>query len=162
MPQDNYRKMFEVINEVFSLRTDADQLQVTEVEQKKLAALHPACLSELANDAGPLIWCLVIPTTQATMQKFLVEEISESELLEQTTIGDNFTAIYLCSVTTLPEIRSQGKSYALCEKAIRSICETHAIRQLYVWPFSTQGLQLALKLSANLNLPLLQRPHSKH
>lgn len=162
MQQDNYRKMFEVINEVFSLRTDFEQLQVTEPEQKKLAALHSACLSELANDAGPLIWCLVIPTTEATMRKFLAAEISESQLLEQTTKGDTFTAIYLCSVTTLPEVRAQGKSYALCEKAIKAICETYAIRYLYLWPFSTQGLSLASKLSANLNLPLLQRPHSKH
>ena len=162
MPQDNYRKMFEVINEVFSLRTDTDQLQVTELEQKKLAALHPACLTELANDAGPLIWCLVIPTTHVTMQKFLAAEISESQLLEQTSIGDTFTAIYLCSVTSLPEVRARGKSYALCEKAIKSICETYTITNLYVWPFSTQGLNLALKLAENLNIPLLQRPHSKH
>lgn len=105
--------------------------------------MHNLGLREFANEAGPLICYLLIPATQATVQIFLAAEISESQLVEQTTIDDTFSAIYLCPFTTLPEERAQGKSYALFEKAIRSICETYTITHLYVWPFRTQGLNLA-------------------
>lgn len=155
MLQNNYQRMLELIDEVFALRNDNSQLQVTDEQQKHLRALHPATLSELANDAGPLIWCLMVPTTNALRDAFLEGRLNENELLDQTPENAVYESIYLCSVTALPEIRKTGKSYALCEQAIKAISSGQPISSLFVWPFTPEGKALAEKLSKNLQLSLL-------
>ena len=62
-PLPNFNRMLQLIDEVFATRQDPNQLQVTQKEIKKLAKLHPATISELADESGPVIWVLLIPTT---------------------------------------------------------------------------------------------------
>jgi hypothetical protein len=155
--QPNMVKMFEIIDEVFSTRNDPDQLQVTPIQQKKLAALHPATLSELADENGPLIWVLVIPTTQKVMDQFLKASISENELLNLTSPEDKFECIYLCSATTLPSERGKGRTKKLCVEAIRRICASYSIKSLFVWPFTPGGDHLAEAVAAETRLSLFKR-----
>src|ERR1043165_4164813 len=103
--RSNFNRMMKGIDEVFATRNDPDQLQVTPGQIKKLQALHPASLSELADENGPLIWVLMIPTTNKIMKDFLAGIISENELLNQTTPGMSYESVYLCSASTLPEAR---------------------------------------------------------
>src|SRR5688500_19040546 len=105
MDKPNYRRMMRLINETFATRSDPDQLQVTGEQLKKLGKIHPKSLSEVSDLNGPLIWALLIPTTQNVMNEFLTGHISEKELLEKTRPGQKYDCIYLCSVTTLPEAR---------------------------------------------------------
>lgn len=149
--------MMQVIEETFAIRQDSGQIQVNTAERKKLEALHPSTLSELANEEGPLIWVLLVPTTKHLMQSFLDGLISEKELLKQTPLGINYDSLYLCSVSTLPEIRGAGKSKALCLKAIRAIAADHPIQHLFVWPFSEGGLKLAQSLARELGMQLLTK-----
>lgn len=158
MPEDNYRRMLALIDEVFELRNDQQQLQVTRKQQKKLQALHPATLTEVANDAGPLIWCLIWPTTRALMQQFVAKEITETQLLELTPSAGAYQALYLCSITALPEARGMGQSFKLAMTAITAIRQQHPISDLFVWPFTEQGNALSEKLAQAVKLPLLRRP----
>lgn len=157
MSQNNYQRMFELIDEVFALKGDEEQLQVNDQQREKLSALHSATLSELANDAGPLIWCLIIPTTNDLMQAFVSGQINETQLLERTPLHQSYTAVYLCSVTTLPEARRQGNTFKLCLDAVNAIRNEHPIDHLFVWPFTQEGRALAFKLASKLQLPLLER-----
>jgi hypothetical protein len=156
-PKPNFSRMMEVIDEVFATRNDPDQLQVTPPQLKKLEEIHPATLSELSDKHGPLIWVLVIPTTENVMQQFLKGFISEKELLNQTKPGEVYDCIYLCSATTLPEYRNKGETKKLCVKAIRAICKDHPIKTLFVWPFTREGEALAGAVARECGLSLLSK-----
>ncbi len=146
--------MLDLIDEVFSTRNDPDQIQVNQQQLKKLQAIHPATLTEFANEDGPLIWILIIPTTNSIMNDFLEGKISEKRLLEKTKEGDKYECIYLCSATTLPEFRGKGETKKLCIKAINSITEVHTIKTLFVWPFTKEGGVLAQKIANECDLEL--------
>jgi len=153
-PLPNFNRMLTLIDEVFDTRSDPDQLQVNEQVLKKLEKIHPACLSEHADENGPLIWVLIIPTTQIVMDNFLSGKISEKDIVAKTEPGEKYTCIYLCSVTTLPEYRGKGNSKKLCLNAIQAIRKDNPIETLFVWPFTKEGEQLAQSLAKECKLPL--------
>lgn len=146
--------MLQLIDEVFSTRNDPDQIQVNQQQLKKLKAIHPATLTEFADENGPVIWILIIPTTKNIMNDFLGGKISEKQLLKKTKEGDRYDSIYLCSATTLPEFRGKGETKKLCIKAIDSILKTHPINTLFVWPFTKEGQLLAQKIADECKLKL--------
>ncbi len=153
----NMSRMFALIDEVFATRSDAGQLQVTESDLKKLNEIHPAALSELANENGPVIWVLVIPTTSSVMNDFLDGKIQEREIPERTIPGATYDCIYLCSATTLPEYRGKGETKKVCLNAINAICKDHPINTLFVWSFTKEGEMLAKSLAAESKLALRNR-----
>lgn len=150
----NYEIMLSLIDEVFATRNDPDQIQVTEQELIKLNQIHPSCLTELADENGPLIWILIIPTTSLIMEDFLNDKITEKELLENTPLNTHYDAIYLCSATTLPEARNKGKTKELCLKAMKEIQKTNPIEKLFVWPFTKAGEALANSIASASALKL--------
>ena len=156
MAKENYHRMMKVIDEVFETRKDPDQLQVTGEQIKKLQAIHSSTLTEFANEEGPLIWILMIPTTETIMNDFLAGRLTEKELLQETLVGDFYDSIYLCSATTLPEYRGKGQTKKLCLKAIDDITKDHPIERLFVWPFSKEGERLAESLAKKTGLKLLK------
>ncbi len=149
--------MLQLIDEVFATRQDPDQLQVTREQIEKLNKIHPAALTEEADENGPVIWVLMIPTTRAIMKDFIAKEISEKELLDKTKPGQSYDCIYLCSATTLSEYRGKGKTRELCLKAIADIVKDHPINTLFVWPFTKEGDGLAGSLARTCKLDLLKR-----
>ena len=153
-PLPNFSRMLSLIDEVFDTRKDPNQLQVNQQVMKKLEKIHPATLSEFANENGPAIWVLVIPTTTSIMNDFLSGKISEKDILTKTKPGEKYTCIYLCSATTLPEYRGKGESKKLCLQAINAICKDHPIETLFVWPFTKEGEKLAASLAKECKLPL--------
>ncbi|HTA62788.1 MAG TPA: GNAT family N-acetyltransferase [Bacteroidia bacterium] len=146
--------MLSLIDEVFDTRKDPNQLQVDQKVMKKLEKIHPATLSEFADEKGPAVWALVIPTTTTVMNDFLSRKISEKDILTKTKPGEKYTCIYLCSVTTLPEYRGKGESKKLCIQAINAICKDHPIETLFVWPFTKEGEKLAASLAKECKLSL--------
>jgi len=155
----NFLRMIAMAEEVFDARHDAEQLQVDEKVINQLLALHPASVSELDEGEGPCIWILLIPTTNTVMERFLSEEIGEQELLDLTTKGGLFDAIYLCSAMVLPEYRRKGLALSMTLDAINSISTDHPIRTLFVWPFTNEGLTLSSKLAKKTGLELKVRTH---
>lgn len=149
-----------IISEVFATRNDPDQLQVTRDDVRKLQAIHPATLSEYNEGSGPIVWLLIIPTTNEIMQKFLDGKISENQILRQTKPGDKYDTIYLCSATTLPEYRGKGITMRITLEAIDAIRKDHPITSLFVWPFTEQGKHLAEKIAEKTGLTLYRRKHS--
>jgi hypothetical protein len=156
-PQPNFQRMMQIIDETFATRNDPGQIQVTQQQLKKLEKIHPQTLSQIANEKGPLIWILMIPTTKMIMNAFLEGLISEKELLEKTKPGDRYDCIYLCSATTLPEARGKGETKKLCLKAIRSISKDHPVKTLFVWPFTKDGEKLAESVAKEMGLQLLKK-----
>lgn len=155
-PLPNFTRMLQLIDEVFATRQDPDQIQVNPQQLKKLQAIHPATLSELADGNGPLVWALLIPTTRQVMNDFLAQKISEKGILENTQVGDSYDCIYLCSATTLPEHRGQGKTKQVCLDAINAMRRTHPVTTLFVWPFTLEGSQLAEALAKACGLELVK------
>jgi hypothetical protein len=153
-PLPNFERMMILIDEVFDTRKDPNQLQVSQRQMKKLEEIHPATLSEFADENGPVIWVLIIPTTESIMNDFLTGKISEKDILTKTKPGDEYTSIYLCSVTTLPEYRGKGESKKICLQAIENIRKDHPIKSLFVWPFTKEGEKLAASLAKECKLPL--------
>ena len=91
------------------------------------------------------------------MNDFLSGKISERELLDETRVGEKFTCLYLCSVTTLPEYRQKGETKKICLKAIEKIRANFPIATLYVWAFTTEGESLAQRIASETKLSLKLR-----
>ncbi len=157
MESTNFQRMIALADEVFSYRTDPEQLDVNEAVIEKLHTLHASTLSEHVLGDGPVVWILLIPTTLETMHQFINSKITERQLLEQTKAGEMYEAIYLCSALVLPEFRRKGLAKQLTLEAIHKIQYEYPIKFLYVWPFSKEGEELSELMSEQLGLPLLAR-----
>jgi predicted GNAT family acetyltransferase len=157
MAISNYERMIQLSDEVFSSRTDPDQLNVNENVMEHLQLIHPDTLSEYDEGNGPVCWLLCIPATLDLMTKFINKTISERELYELTPLNAKYEAIYLCSALLLEEFRGKGIAQNLAIKAIESIRIDHPIEALFFWSFSKEGEKLAEKVSRLLGLPLYKR-----
>lgn len=157
MDTSNYERMIQLSDEVFSSRTDPDQLSVNENVMEHLQLIHPDTLSEYDNGNGPVCWILCIPTTFNLMNKFISQTISERELYELTPLNTKYEAIYLCSALLLEEFRGRGIAQRLAVTAIENIRIDHPIKALFFWSFSKEGERLAEKLSRLMGLPLYRR-----
>lgn len=157
MSPTNFERMIRLSDEVFATKTDPDQLDINEEVLDQLRALHPATVSEECDENGPIVWVLLIPTTAALMEAFLRSEISERELFLRTSPNQSFDALYLCSAMVLDEYRRQGRAKRVCREAIKAILEYHAVKTLFAWTFSQEGLQTARSVAADLNLPFRNR-----
>ena len=153
----NFERMIQLVNEFFDTRSDPDQISVSNEERKKLEQIHPATLSEYADDGGPIVWILLIPTTQAIMERFINGAITEKQLLAETKPGDEYDAIYLCSASVLPEYRHKGLAKKVTIDAISSIRRDHKIKSLFYWPFSEEGKALARSMAEETGLPLFEK-----
>ncbi|MCX6264366.1 MAG: hypothetical protein NTZ47_07440 [Bacteroidetes bacterium] len=157
MAISNYERMIQLSDEVFSSRTDPDQLNVNENVMEHLQLIHPDTLSEYDDGNGPVCWILCIPTTLDLMTKFINQTISERELYELTPLNIKFEAIYLCSALLLEEFRGKGIAQSLGVTAIEKIRIDHPIKALFFWSFSNEGEKLAEKVSRLIGLPLYKR-----
>ena len=157
MSKSNFERMIQLSDEVFSSRTDPDQLNVNEKVMEHLELIHPATISEYDDGNGPVCWILCIPTTLQLMHQFINKEISERALYELTPLNTNYEAIYMCSALLLDEFRGKGIAQNLAVKAIESIQKDHSIKALFFWAFSKEGEKLAAKLSSLMELPLYKR-----
>src|SRR5512137_2906561 len=102
MPDDNLQRMIQLAEQFFDVKNDPDQISVDEETRAKLLAIHPNTMAEVRTREGPIVWILVIPTTRRVMEDFLSNVINERQLLEQTSGGERYDAIYLCSALVLP------------------------------------------------------------
>ena len=157
MSKSNFERMIQLSDEVFSSRTDPDQLNVNEKVMEHLQLIHPDTISEYDDGNGPVCWILCIPTTLQLMHQFISKEISERELYELTPLNTKYEAIYMCSALLLEEFRGKGIAQNLAVKAIESIQKDHSIKALFFWAFSKEGEKLAAKLSLLTELPLYKR-----
>lgn len=157
MSSINYKRLIKLAEDIFNVKNDPDQLDVNSEVLHKLELLHPATVSELSTDDGPVAWVLVIPTTVDLMEQFLNKTISEKQLFNLTPVGAKYDALYLCSALVLEEYRRQGITKQLALEAIDKIRSVHPVEALFVWPFSDEG-DLASEHLANLvGLPLYKR-----
>jgi GNAT superfamily N-acetyltransferase len=154
MALSNFERMMQLADEVFSSRTDPNQLSIDEKVIKRLQLIHPATMSEYDDGNGPAVWILVIPTTLNLMERFLEKKISEKELYELTPLKTKYEALYLCSAMTLQEYRGKGIAKKLIIQAIENIKKDHPIKSLFVWAFSKEGDALAERVAILTELPL--------
>jgi hypothetical protein len=157
MSKSNFERMIELSDEVFSSRTDPDQLNVNEKVMEHLQLIHPDTISEYDEGNGPVCWILCIPTTLQLMHQFISKEISERELYELTPLTTKYEAIYMCSALLLEEFRGKGIAQNIAIKALESIQKDHSIKALFFWAFSKEGEKLASKISSVMDLPLYKR-----
>jgi len=157
MVLSNFERMIQLADEVFSSRTDPNQLNMDENVMEHLQLIHPDTISEFDDGNGPVCWILCIPTTLDLMNQFINKEISEKELYELTPLNTKYEAIYLCSALLLEEFRGKGIAQRLGIKAIENIKIDHPIKALFFWSFSKEGEKLADKASGLMGLPLYKR-----
>ena len=154
---DKLERMLQLVGDFFDVKNDPDQLKVTEGDVEKLNKIHSACMSEYNEGDGPIVWILLIPTTEGIMKRFLAKEISETQLLKETPLNVKYDAIYLCSASVLPEYRRKGLAKKLGYEAITKIMKDHPIKALFYWSFSPEGQSFAERASEELHLPLFKR-----
>ena len=157
MGKSNFDRMITLADEVFSYRTDPNQLNVDEDIIEQLQKIHPATMSEYDDGNGPAVWILLIPTTTELMNKFLNKTISEKELYELTPLNIKYESLYLCSALVLEEYRQKGIAKKITIEAIDSIIKDHPIKSLFVWAFSKEGEAFAEKISSITSLKLYKR-----
>lgn len=157
MSASNLERMLQLVDEVFAVKNDPDQLDVDQEVLEHLAELHPSTVSEYDDGNGPVAWVLLIPTTTALMQQFLAKEISEQQLYALTPLHKQYDAVYLCSAVVLEEYRRQGITRRLTLDALQQLKADHPIKALFVWAFSKEGEICAEKLAAHSGLPLFKR-----
>jgi hypothetical protein len=154
MSDDNFKRMIALAEKFFDVKNDPDQISVDEETRTRLLAIHPNTMSEVRNDDGPIVWILVIPTTMDIMEQFLARDINERGLLQKTSPGDRYEAVYLCSALVLPEHREKGLAKQSAVQAVKEIQKQHSIKQLFAWTFSQEGEKLAISIARELELPL--------
>ena len=157
MPLTNYQRLIKLAEEVFDFRNDPDQLNVDQEIMARLKEIHPATMSELSDENGPVAWLLVIPTTTDLMNRFVSKEISEKELFELTPINEEYGALYLCSGLVLEEYRRKGIIKRMALKAIKDISKDHNLKYLFSWAFTKEGDLAAEELARLTGLPLYKR-----
>jgi hypothetical protein len=157
MPDDNLQRMIRLAEEFFDVKNDPDQISVDEETRAKLLAIHAKTMTEVRTEDGPVVWVLVIPTTRHIMEAFLSKAINEHQLLEQTTSGERYDAVYLCSALVLPEHRRKGLAKRAAVEAVREIQKQHPVKDLFAWTFSPEGERLASSIAKELALPLRLR-----
>jgi GNAT superfamily N-acetyltransferase len=157
MSLSNFERLVKLADEVFSVKSDPSQLDVSQEVLDRLKKLHPANISEYNEGHGPVAWVLLIPTTIGLMHQFLRNEISEKELFELTPLHAKYNAIYLCSALVLEEHRRKGITRKLALKAIEEIRRKHPLEAAFVWAFSQEGDRAAEKIAGLAGLPLYKR-----
>ena len=153
----NLERMIALAEEFFDARSDPEQILVNDEVMAKLHQIHPATMGEVREGDGPVAWMLVIPTTHEIMERFLRAEITERSMLESTSPGIRYDALYLCSALVLPEYRGRGLARRLALDAVAAIRADHPIKHLFYWGFSEEGKQLAEKIGRAVNLPVRAR-----
>ncbi len=153
--QKNLVRMLEMVHSFFDMKNDSEQLQVNEATQARLRRIHPMCLTEVANEDGPILWLLLFPTNQALVDSFLKDEINEQELFDRTPEDSKgHDCVYLCSASVLPEFRNKGLASQHTIAAVQAMQKEFPIKALCVWPFSKDGEQLGQFVADKLCLPL--------
>jgi GNAT superfamily N-acetyltransferase len=156
-PKNNLERMIQLADEFFSVKSDPSQISVNGRVLARLRHIHPGTISEKSASKGPVAWVLVIPTTQAIMDQFILKKITERELYKKTPLHAEYNSIYLCSALVLPEYRGKGLAKKLMIKAIKSIQKDHPVQNLFSWAFSAEGKRLAASVARELSLPLFKR-----
>ena len=157
MHLSNYQRLIKLAEEVFAVKSDPNQLDVSQEVIERLKKIHPSTVSEFNDENGPVAWLLVIPTTSDLMNRFLEKDITERELFELTPPDTAYEALYLCSALVLEEYRRKGITKKLVLKAIEDIRKDHPLKCLFVWAFSKEGDQASVALAGLTELPLYKR-----
>ncbi|MFA6254332.1 MAG: GNAT family N-acetyltransferase [Candidatus Paceibacterota bacterium] len=127
----------------FGTLDDPEQIPITMESHDKLEAIDPnSMLYKRDVDGNVVGWTIFIPTTSVLMNRFLSGEINERQLFDQTQIGDNYDALYLCSIIVPPEYRGKGYAKDLGREALKRFSDTPCIQNVFAWPFSEEGKQL--------------------
>jgi ribosomal protein S18 acetylase RimI-like enzyme len=127
----------------FGTLNDPEQIPITMESHDKLEAMNPDSMLYKRDAEGHVVaWTVSIPTTSALMKKFLSGEINERQLFDQTKVGDDYDALYLCSIIVPPEYRGRGYAKELGAEAIKRFSQTKAVDNIFAWPYSKEGGQL--------------------
>jgi len=154
---DKMERMLQLVGEFFDVKNDPEQLNITEEVMGKLMQINPSTMVEYNEGDGPIVWIIIIPVKEGTMNRFLKGEISEGKLLDEIMPGDKLDAIYLCSASVLPEYRRRGLAKKLTVDAITEIRKAYPVKKLFYWSFSPEGDALAASIAKAVNLPLYKR-----
>jgi GNAT superfamily N-acetyltransferase len=157
MSASNFERMIHLAEVVFAVKNDPRQLDVNQEVIDRLRKMHPWAVSEFDDGNGPVAWVLLIPTTNALMNRFLENEISEKELFDLTPPDITYEALYLCSAMVLEEYRRKGITKQLLLNAIENIRKDHPLKSLFIWAFSKEGNLAAETIARLTSLPLHKR-----
>ncbi len=132
-------KQMKIAEEIFGTESDPDQMPINDETRKKLNSLCSGWLETEFDEAGePISWAVVMPTQRALAEKFLLNQISEKDILEMTETADIYDAVYLVSVITVPEYRGKGLGKMVVERAMANMRATPDA-MYFSWPTTPEG-----------------------
>jgi hypothetical protein len=158
---DNYQRLIKLAEDVFSFRSDPEQLDVNPEIMERLRKIHPSTMMEYNDGKGPGAWILVIPTTKTLMEQFINCEINEKQLFNLTPLDVKYDSLYLCSALVLEEYRHKGITTRFVISALKEMQKEHPIKSLFVWPFTEGGDAIARKIAGLTGLPLYERKRTQ-
>ena len=158
MASGSIERMIRLAEESFHASEDPSVVGVTDVMIDRLRRMHPSTVSEECDEAGPIAWVLLLPTTHELIARFLAKSLTERQLFEATPDDATYDVVYMSSALVLPEYQRRGIARRLIIDAVRSIGKDHPIRELAFWPFSAEGRLLAESVARECRLPLFERP----
>lgn len=149
-------KTLEITENFFETENDPNQIPINKDSEDKILSIHKDAII-VKNDENdePIAWCVIIPTSIDTMNKFLNKEITEKELMNIACIEKKFEALYLCSVFVIPEYRNKGYAKNLMTEGINKL-QGNNQTPLYYWAYSNEGKELVNSLSKSLNRQILE------
>lgn len=146
--------MLNIAEQYFKSESDPNQIPITRESIYKIQKLHPKTVICRLENGEPISWVTVLPTQIELMEKFLIGEINERELLNLTKVRDSYEALYLCSAFTVPKHRGQGLAVKMFLEAIDAIPHAKNV-QLFAWLFSQEGGKVIEKLNQILGMKIL-------
>ncbi len=158
MRPDIVQQIFHLAREVFGTDDDPTQIPPTDEYRTKLDRLHPSTTAFRLDDDGKVIGiALVVPTTRGCMRRFLLGEITERQLVDETKPQQEYDAVYLASVYVDPTYRRHGMAEAMTQEVLAGLPLTKDA-PFFSWPFSDEGRRLAERLAHRWHRKIFQRP----
>ncbi|MEQ1666256.1 MAG: hypothetical protein ABL927_12875 [Bdellovibrionales bacterium] len=150
-------KQMKIAEGVFGTESDPDQMPINDETRKKLDSLCSGWLETEFDEAGePISWAVVMPTQRAIAEKFLVNQISEKDILDMTESSGIYDAVYLVSVITVPEHRGKGLGKKVVERAMANIPATPDALY-FSWPTTPEGEAMFAKYKTFLGKEIVIR-----
>lgn len=109
MASGSRERMIQLAEESFHASEDPSAVVVTDALIDRLRRMHPSTVSEECDEAGPIAWVLLLPTTHELIARFLAKSLTERQLFEATPDDATYDVLYMSSALVLPEYQRKGR-----------------------------------------------------
>lgn len=158
MNEQQIDELLRMGGEFFGQFNDPTEIKATRENYNKIVSLHPSTYKYKADEQRHLIaWTVVIPTTKALADDFILRRITEAELLEKTCKQDRYDALYLFAALTLPQYQKNGYAREMLRQQIEEILGKEHEGFLFAWTVTEEGKRMVGAIARDLGREIALR-----